>query len=98
MRQIPLSKIGNVEPRAVIEAVVTQPGRRPGLTMGEVRARNRVLGALAASQGKDQMLLEDADHKTLCECLDGFPWGVAAPELETFFDSVLLAKATNPNE
>ncbi len=72
-----------------------------GLGVKQMRARLRVLAALDGVQVGSLISLEDADAKTLQECVAVMPWGLVAKPIVEFCDAVENMKepaAETPSE
>jgi hypothetical protein len=63
------------------------------LTVAEIRARVKVLDVLERLEpDADSMVLEDADHQTLKNAIESFPWQQAGRDILEIIDDVLEAK------
>lgn len=75
------------------EMIAEVCGRAPGgMTVAQVRARMRVLDALAKCDGKT-LVLEDADHTALQDAINVTAWTVASREVLALIDAVADAEA-----
>jgi len=72
-----------------------------GLGVKQMRARLRVLAALDGVEADRTITVEDADAKTLQECVSVMPWGLVAKPIVDFCDAVENMKeptAETPSE
>lgn len=94
MKAITLAERGPFKTRDIIKIVVEQASGRGGINLDAMRRRIRIIEALEKTPADaDQMLLEDADHATLCQLISGFEFSVARPELLQIIDDVIKAQA-----
>lgn len=82
------NQIGNASTADVIRVCVDQvpPGPNGGLGTEDVRRRVRVLDALEKANGV--LALEDADAKTLQQCVANMKWAKVSPDIPRFVDAV----------
>jgi hypothetical protein len=72
-----------------IQNVMKKAGRT-GIDLRALRARCRMLDALDKASG-EALLLEDADHATLVQAIEGFEFGMATRPLLEVVEEILQA-------
>lgn len=98
MKSIPLFDLGGMKSAHVIRQVLEMapaptPHRPGGIDIAGMRARCRLLDKLdALAPGADIFLVEDADHSTLVQAVNGMQWTIANSNLLKIIDGILEAK------
>ena len=81
---------GQLSSLEVFAAVAEKSPHQP-LSIADMRQRVRILDAIEKADGGGTLLLEESEHKALCQALEAFPWSSATRELLTVIDDVLDA-------
>lgn len=98
MKLVPLRETPTIKATEIIKIVLEQPsppqmpGQAQGFGASDILSRSRVLKALRTSITPAGMLLEDADHKTLVDALNGFRFGLASEDLAQIITDIQGAK------
>lgn len=96
MKLIPIREADKFSTLKVIEAVMNSSPQK-ALTPADMRARFKVMDKVEALQ-KDatELVLEDAEMKTLLEATTSFPWAVLDRDLLQVIEDMENAKAPPP--
>lgn len=92
MKRVMLRDRGQYKAREVVLTIAENPPPGVGISVPDMRKRNRIIDELERQKDTPWVDLEDADHDYLVALTNAFQFATAKPDLLRVLDEILNAR------